>query len=160
MKFIIYMMFFLPLSTIVMAQRISKADSIEIVNKIDDWNKGWKVKDHKLATKWYSETAEFTNAFGHSKTGKVEIEKFMKEVFGLPFVMAGDSRVTRQKFVELDNKIVLVITSIERTGQKSPDDKELGIRQTTHHRVFRKEGEWLVVGHLISDARDTQSNKH
>lgn len=84
----------------------------------------------------------------------------MKEVFQLPFVMAGDSRVTNQKFIQLDDKIVLVITSIERTGQRTPDDKQLGIRQTTHHRVFKKESEWLIVGHLISDARDTESNKH
>ena len=84
----------------------------------------------------------------------------MKEVFDLPFVMAGDSRVTKQKFIQLENKIILVITSIERTGQKTPENKELGIRQTTHHRVFRKETEWLVVGHLISDARDTESSKH
>jgi hypothetical protein len=38
-----------------------------------------------------------------------------------------------------------VITSIDRTGQKIPDNKELGVRQTTHHRVFRKETEWLIV---------------
>lgn len=142
------------------AQGISKADSVEIAGKIDDWNKGWKIKDYKLTTQWYSAGAEFTNAFGHTKTGKVEIELFMKEVFQLPFVMAGDSKVVQQKFVVLSNKIVLVITSIERTGQKSPDEKELGIRQTTHHRVFQKDNEWLIVGHLISDARDTGSTKH
>lgn len=160
MRSIISLVFFLSLCTCVMGQRISKADSIEIVNKIDDWNKGWKVKDYKLATKWYSETAEFTNAFGHSKTGKLDIGKFMREVFDLPFVMAGDSRVTRQKFIQLDKRIVLVVTSIERTGQKTPDEKELGIRQTTHHRIFKKETEWLIAGHLISDARDTESDKH
>ena len=160
MKSIISVMFFLTLCTCVMGQKISKADSIEIVHKIDDWNTGWKVKDYKLATKWYSEAADFTNAFGHSKTGKVEIEKFMKGVFDLPFVMAGDSRVRKQKIVQLDKNVVLVITSIERTGQKSPDEKELGIRQTTHHRVFKKRSEWLIVAHLISDARDTESNKH
>ena len=143
----------------VFGQSISQSDSTEIATKIDDWNTGWKVKDYKLATKWYNDTAEFTNAFGHSKTGKLDIEKFMKEVFDLPFVMAGDSRVTKQKFIQLDNKIVLMITSIERTGQKTPDDKEQGIRQTTHHRVFKKEKEWLIVGHLISDARDRESSK-
>lgn len=141
-------------------QTISKSDSTEIAAKIDDWNTGWKVKDYKLATKWYSDNAEFTNAFGHSKTGKSEIETFMKEVFALPFVMAGDSRVTKQKFIQLDDRIVLVITSIERSGQKTPDDKELGIRQTTHQRIFRKDKEWLIVGHLISDARDRESSKH
>lgn len=159
MRFIL-LVFLLSLCTYAVGQKISKADSIEITNKIDDWNKGWKTKDYKIATQWYGQRAEFTNAFGHSKTGKSDIEAFMKEVFQLPFVMAGDSRVTNQKFIQLDDKIVLVITSIERTGQRTPDDKQLGIRQTTHHRVFKKESEWLIVGHLISDARDTESNKH
>jgi hypothetical protein len=146
--------------TCVCGQHISAADSVEIVSKIDDWNKGWKVKDYKLATKWYSDAAEFTNAFGHNKIGKPEIEQFMKEVFQLPFVMAGDSKVARQKVIPLSENIVLVITAIERTGQKTPDENELGIRHTTHHRIFKKENEWLIAGHLISDSRNTQSNKH
>src|SRR5690606_9820429 len=139
---------------------ISKDDSTEIVNKIEDWNKGWKTKDYELATKWYSDKAEFTNAFGHHRIGHKEIAKLIEEVFQLPFVMMGDSKVTDQKFMVLDGHGVLVITSIERTGQKSPDNKELGVRKTTHHRLFVKENEWLIVGHLISDARSTESNRH
>jgi len=150
----------MTIGTCAFGQSISKVDSLEIANKIDDWNKGWKVKDYELTTKWYSETAEFTNAFGHNRIGKLEIQNFMKEVFQLPFVMEGDSKVTNQKFLPLDDKIVLVITSIERTGQKTSDKKELGVRRTTHHRIFKNDNEWLIVGHLISDARDTESNKH
>lgn len=160
MRITIPLLTFMTICTFAFGQSISPADSAEIANKINDWNKGWKVKDYKITTKWYSDAAEFTNAFGHTRIGKSEIEKFMKEVFQLPFVMAGDSKVTKQKFVMLDDKIVLVITSIERTGQKTHDEKELGTRLTTHHRVFRKDDEWLIVGHLISDARDTESSKH
>lgn len=156
----IFFLFILTIGTSAFAQSISKSDSLEIVTKIDDWNKGWKVKDYKLATKWYSPTAEFTNAFGHNKVGKTEIENLLKEVFQLPFVMAGNSKVAKQKFIPLGKNVVLVITLIERTGQKTPDEKELGVRQTTHHRVFKKESEWLIASHLISDARDRESNKH
>lgn len=157
---VIIMLIFVTAYAQVLGQTISKSDSIEIANKIEDWNKGWQVKDYKLATKWYSDKAEFTNAFGHARIGQSDIEGLLKEVFQLPFVMAGDSKVTKQKFIALDEKIVLVITSIERTGQKTPDEKELGVRQTTHHRVFKKDNEWLIVGHLISDARDPVSSKH
>ena len=160
MKFIISFIFILSFCSITIGQGLHNADSIEIVNKIDDWNKGWKVKDYVLASKWYSDRAEFTNAFGHNKTGKTEIEGFMKEVFALPFVMAGDSKVAKQKFIQLDKNIVLVITTIERAGQKAPDGSSLGIRHTTHHRVFKKGEEWLIESHLISDARDTESSKH
>ena len=160
MRFPIFLAAFTIVCNYVCAQRISIADSIEIVNKIADWNNGWKIKDYKLTTKWYSDASEFTNAFGHNRIGKLQIEEFMKEVFHLPFVMAGDSKVASQKLIPLNDNIVLVITAIERTGQKTPDESNLGIRQTTHHRIFKKESEWLIAAHLISDARDTQSNKH
>ena len=88
---------FMIVCTCVSAQRISPADSVAIAAKIGDWNKGWKTKDYKITTKWYSDAAEFTNAFGHTKTGRSEIEKFMKEVFeGDPGKGFLDSRVPEQ----------------------------------------------------------------
>lgn len=160
MKTIISLLTLLTICTHGMGQEVTIADSIEISNKIDDWNKGWKMKDYKIATKWYSVNAEFTNAFGHNRIGRSEIENLINSVFQLPFVMAGDSKVTEQKFIPLNERIVLVVTSIERTGQKLADERELGIRHTTHHRIFRKDNEWLIVGHLISDARSTSTTKH
>jgi len=142
------------------AQSIATSDSLEITSRIADWNNGWKIRDYRITTKWYGPTAEFTNAFGHHRTGHIEIEKLINEVFQLPFVMAGDSKVLNQKFVPVTDDVVLVITSIERAGQKTPDNKDLAPRITTHHRVFKRENGWWIVGHLISDARDTQSNKH
>ncbi len=142
------------------AQKNNGNDSLEIVNKIDDWNQGWKIKDHKLATKWYAESAEFTNAFGQHKVGQRAIEGLLNEVFQLPFVMAGDSKVGRQEMIWITKDVVLVVTVIERAGQQSPDGKQLGLRKTSHHRIFKKEKEWLIAGHLISDARDTQNSKH
>jgi hypothetical protein len=42
-----------------------------------------------------------------------------------------------------------------------PDGAILPDRQTTHLRVFHREGNaWKIKAHLISDARDKQSSKH
>lgn len=51
MKFITSLVFFLSLCAYAVGQSISQADSIEITNKIDDWNRS---KGRKL--KWYSDT--------------------------------------------------------------------------------------------------------
>ena len=154
MKNYILSIFLIVVGNISSAQSVSKQDSLEISSKIDDWNLAWKIKDHQLASKWYMKDAEFTNAFGHNKIGQVDIENLLKEVFGLSFVMSGDSKVTNQKFKVIAPNVILVVTTIERLGQKTSQQAELGPRQTTHHRIFKKEKDWLIISHLISDARD------
>lgn len=66
MRYITFLVFFLSLCTYAVGQSISNADSIGIMCKVDNWNKGWKtglnkswkVNDYRLkATKLYSETS-------------------------------------------------------------------------------------------------------
>ncbi|MCB0497528.1 MAG: nuclear transport factor 2 family protein [Cyclobacteriaceae bacterium] len=159
MRTLIFLLAF-GLASISCAQVISTSDSLRIVSQIDDWNKAWKTKDYKLAAKWYSDDAEFTNAFGFSMVGRQAIEEYLAEVFAMDFVMAGESEQTSIKLKPIADNVVLVISTISRTGQKMSDNSALGPRRTTHHRLFKKEGDWQIVGHLISDARSTESSKH
>lgn len=142
------------------SQRISERDSFEISAKIADWNNAWKVKDAGLASKWYSQDADFTNAFGFSMIGNRAIESYLTRVFNMEFVMAGNSEQTSVKLKCISGNIVLAISTIERKGQKLSDGKELGTRQTTHHRLFRKNDDWRIIAHLISDARSIGTDKH
>jgi len=142
------------------SQNVSKTDSIQIIKKVDDWNKAWKIKDASLAAKWYSHDADFTNAFGFSMIGKESIEEYLSRVFKMDFVMAGNSEQTSLKLKYISENSVLVISTISRKGQKSNDNSELGPRRTTHHRLFQKENDWMIVAHLISDARSIKTKKH
>ena len=142
------------------SQNISVNDSIQIVNKVGDWNEAWKIKDASLAAKWYSSDADFTNAFGFSMIGKTAIEEYLKRVFKMDFVMAGNSVQTSLKLKYIATNTVLVISTIAREGQKLNDNSELGPRSTTHHRIFSKNGDWKIIAHLISDARSIETNKH
>lgn len=141
-------------------QTVSKTDSIAITSKIEDWNKAWKIKDAQLAAKWYSNDADFTNAFGFSMVGKAAIEKYLTRVFKMDFVMAGDSEQTSVKLRFISENTVLAISTISRKGQQLSDGSELGDRATTHYRLYQKDGDWKIVAHLISDARSIESNKH
>lgn len=136
-------------------------DQAAIEAAIENWNLAWKTKDPKLAAQDYSDDADWTNAFGMSRVGRVEIEKLLTEVFALPFVMAGDSETVDQdiRFVKPD--LALVLTRVQRKGQLNPEGQDIGQRRTSHLRVFAKtDGRWRIVSHLISDARDTQQPAH
>lgn len=137
------------------AQNLQSKDSIQIVSIIEDWNKAWKIKDYLLASKGYNIDAKFTNAFGDSKNGKIEIEQLLQEVFSLQFVMSGVSSTVKQTFQVLTDQVIVVHTYEERAGQKLPDNTLLPTRRTTHLRVFQNiNSEWKITSHLISDAKD------
>lgn len=144
-----------------MAQSLASKDSLQIHSMIEDWNRAWSEKDYSLAAKWYSSDASFTNAFGDKRIGRKEVEALLKEVFSLPFVMAGQSETTEHRFQVLSNNTVIVHTAVIRKGQKMPDGSVLPDRKTTHLRVFgREDAGWVIKAHLISDARDKQLPKH
>jgi uncharacterized protein (TIGR02246 family) len=139
----------------------SKSDELLIEQVIENWNKAWQTKDAKLAAQDYSDDADWTNAFGMKKKGRAEIEKILAEVFSLPFVVAGQSKTVEQSVRSIKPDVALVVTRVERAGQRTPSGSELGIRQTTHLRVLMKsEGRWKVISHLISDARDRDRPEH
>lgn len=134
---------------------------VKILSVIEDWNKGWQTKNYELATQGYSQDARFTNAFGDKRNGQKEIRALLKEVFALPFVMAGNSETTEHRYQPLNGTTVIIHTAVIRKGQKAPDGSVLPERQTTHMKVFSKIGEdWAVTAHLIFDARDKQIPKH
>ena len=145
----------------VFAQNLPSADSIQILSIINDWNDAWQTKDYILATNGYSNDARFTNAFGDKRNGRTEVINLLKTVFALPFVMAGNSETTEHRFQILDGTNVIVHTAVIRRGQKMPDNTVLADRQTTHMRVFQKNGNhWEIKAHLISDAREKQLPKN
>jgi len=128
---------------------------------IDDWNHAWTTADHVLAASGYDEAAKFTNAFGFQRTGRVAIADYLEEVFQLDFVMAGKSREVAREIEYLHPDVALVWSRVEREGQQTAAGEDIGTRQTSHLRVFeRKAGEWVIVSHLISDARATARPRH
>ena len=142
-------------------QSQSSRDSVQILGIIEDWNKAWQIKDFVLAAKGYSHDAYFTNAFGDKRNGQSEVEALLKEVFALPFVMAGHSETSEHRYQVVGLTTAIVHTAIIRKGQQMPDGSVLPDRQTSHMRVFEKTaGKWEIKAHLISDARDKQTPKH
>ncbi|MEM1451885.1 MAG: SgcJ/EcaC family oxidoreductase [Planctomycetota bacterium] len=136
-------------------------EAAAIGSAVDDWNRAWKIEDPALAASGYSADAEFTNAFGFHRTGRTAIEEYLGEVFALDFVMTGDSSEVERSITFLRPDVALVHSRIERNGQTASDGSDLGVRRTSHLRVFAVvDGSWRIVSHLISDARATSRPDH
>lgn len=136
-------------------------DREAVVTALDRWDRAWAVKDPTLGAADYAEDADWVNAFGMRRKGRAAIEATLREVFALPFVAAGVSETKGHDVRFLADDLAVVITSVQRRGQKTPSGEELGVRRTTHQRVFEKRaGKWMIVSHLISDARDTERRGH
>ena len=150
------------LTTTALAQdTTAKIDQVAVEQILEHWNKAWQAKDPKLAAQDYSDDADWTNAFGMKKRGRAEIEKFLTEVFSLPFVMTAQSKVVEQSIKFIKPDVAVVVTRVERVGQRTPSGEALGTRETSHLRVLMKSGgTWKIVNHLISDARDPKRREH
>ena len=160
MRFVLAIILSLGISLPLHAFPHSEEDKAEIEQAISNWDRAWKIKDPVLASQDYSKDADWTNAFGMIRKGQGEIEATLKEVFALPFVMAGDSTTSEQEVRFMDQNTALVLTRVKRSGQLDPENKSIGNRQTSHLRVFsRLDGRWQIVSHLISDARSTETGK-
>ena len=95
------------------------------------------------------------------RTGRVEIEKTLKEVFGMDFVMAGKSETVEKNVRFVKPEVAIVTSRVEREGQESGSGEKMETRKTSHLRVFVKSaGKWQIVSHLISDARNTERQEH
>lgn len=136
-------------------------DYQSVIAAIDRWDRAWEVKDAALGSQDYADDALWVNAFGMRRTGRAAIRATLAEVFALPFVAAGNSDTVDHDVRFPGEDVALVATRVERRGQRSPGGEELGVRHTSHLRVFeRREGRWLIVSHLISDARDREGARH
>lgn len=137
------------------------ADRDAVMAVIERWNDGWISKDPELASRDYSENAFWMNAFGIERRGREEISKMLGEVFGLRVMADATSDVLGHDVRFLTENVATVVTRVDRSGQTTPSGEPLGTRRVSHLRVLQKrDGGWVIVSHLISDARAIQRAAH
>ena len=132
------------------------ADSVAVLQTLDSWNREWAEKDATLAVGAYAEDADWTNAFGTRFQGRDALEEGLEFIFGLSFVMAGDSgdnEFTDVTFLTSD--VALLRSKLVRTGQQNSSGETMPDRHIHHLRVLhRRNGKWQIVSHLISQAHE------
>lgn len=134
------------------------SDRAAVLATLDSWNRGWAEADASVAVMDYSEDADWTNAFGDRFQGRDALRKGLEYIFSLEFVMAGassDNEFSDVTFLAPD--IALLRSKLVRTGQEMSSGARMSDRHIHHLRVLqRRDGQWQIVSHLISQAREKQ----
>jgi uncharacterized protein (TIGR02246 family) len=132
----------------------SDADEAKILATFESWNRGWVEADADLAVQDYADDADWTNAFGDRFEGKAALRKGLSFIFGLGFVMSGDSAGNEYNDVTfLSSDVAIVRSKLVRSGQKTSSGEMMPDRHINHLRVYQKRDErWLIVSHMISQA--------
>ncbi|MDJ0654321.1 MAG: SgcJ/EcaC family oxidoreductase [Xanthomonadales bacterium] len=144
----------LYVSAPVLAQ--TEKDREDVLRIFDSWNQGWANRDVELAVQDYADDADWTNAFGDRFQGKPALTEGLRLIFGLDFVMAGDSAQNEYQDVRfLGPDTAVVRSKLVRSGQQRSTGELMADRHINHLRVLEKRaGRWLIVSHLISQAHE------
>jgi uncharacterized protein (TIGR02246 family) len=134
----------------------SEADKDAILQTFDSWNRGWAEADADLAVQDYAGNTDWTNAFGDRFQGKEALREGLAHIFGLGFVMAGDSAGNEYNDVTfLSPDVAMVRSKLVRAGQQTSTGEVMPDRHINHLRVYQKHnGRWLIVSHLVSQAKE------
>tara|TARA_R110002072_G_scaffold46591_10_gene129218 strand:- start:245987 stop:246556 length:570 start_codon:yes stop_codon:yes gene_type:complete len=131
-------------------------ERVAVLATLDSWNRGWAEADAAVAVEDYADDADWTNAFGDRFQGRAALRKGLEFIFSLGFVMAGDS--SHNEFADvtfLAPDVALVRSKLVRVGQQRSDGTLMPDRHIHHLRVLHhREGRWLIVSHLISQAQE------
>ena len=130
-----------------------------VLATLDSWDRGWAEDDARLAVADYAHDADWTNAFGDRFVGRDALQDGLEFIFGLDFVMAGDSQQNRFQDVSfLGPDVALIRSQLVRTGQETGAGEVMNDRVVNHLRVLhRREGRWQIVSHMISQAKEKGS---
>ena len=131
-------------------------DTAAVRKALESWEKGWAQADAALAVQDYAKDTDWTNAFGDRFQGRDALQAGLEFIFGLDFVMAGDSAGNEYADVTfLTPDVALLRSKLVRVGQQRSDGERMPDRHIHHLRVLqRREGEWKIVSHMISQAKE------
>jgi len=152
---------------VLMAAITAQASAVEVPDgereavlaTLESWSEGWKARDASIAVSDYAVDTDWTNAFGDRFEGRDALEKGLDVIFGLNFVMAGDSQGSAFEDVTfLTPDVALIRSQLSRVGQETGKGEVMKDRHINHLRVLQKrDGTWVIVSHMISQAKEKGS---
>jgi uncharacterized protein (TIGR02246 family) len=121
---------------------------------------GFAKRDAAMLEAVYSDDADWVNAFGTVRTGRVEIVAYLRGLFADANFDAGklvappESRLRR-----LADSVVAVSTRLRITGQGLVGGSTIAMRDNHSLHILQRQpdGRWLVVSEIYMDARQDQT---
>ncbi|MEV4410794.1 SgcJ/EcaC family oxidoreductase [Catellatospora sp. NPDC049609] len=104
----------------------------------------------------YTADADWTNAFGTTRTGGAQIAAYLTELFADPHFAAGRPLGPPRADIRFLTPDVAVVKSyLERAGQQTADGATMAVRRNFSLKVFvRRPGGWRIASDMYMDARD------
>lgn len=137
------------------ARAQTAADSAAIMRAVEHWEQGWNAADVALATRDYAEDVDWTNAFGTRVQGRDSLTARLGWILGHANITAGQSEYVYNDLTFLTPDIALLRSKAIVEGQRTISGEPMDDRHIHHLRVFeRRDGRWLIVSHLVSQARE------
>ena len=105
----------------------------------------------------YAEDADWTNAFGTTRSGRDAIVAYLTGLFADAHFGAGRFAGPPQVSIRpVTNDVVVAKTYVEIAGQQTADGRELLNRRNHSLKVLARQpdGRWLIVSEIYMDARD------
>ena len=105
----------------------------------------------------YTETADWTNAFGRSLQGREAILDYLRELFSDPHFTAGRMRGTPSVTIRpVREDVVVIRVDTEVVGQRSVDGSTLPVRRNHSLKVLVKgdDARWRIDAEMFMDARE------
>lgn len=105
----------------------------------------------------YVADADWTNAFGTTRSGRDAIVAYLEGLFADPHFGAGRLVGPPQVSVRpVTDEVVVAKTYVEIAGQQTTDGSKLPKRRNHSLKVLARQGDgrWLIVSEIYMDARD------
>jgi uncharacterized protein (TIGR02246 family) len=105
----------------------------------------------------YVADADWTNAFGTTRSGRDSIVAYLRGLFADEHFGAGQLVGAPQISVRpVSPDVVVARTYVEIAGQQAVDGKELSTRRNHSLKVLvrQEDGRWLIVSEMYMDARE------
>jgi uncharacterized protein (TIGR02246 family) len=114
-------------------------------------------RNAELLREVYAADADWTNAFGTTRSGRDAIVAYLTGLFADAHFGAGRLAGPPQVSVRpVTNDVVVAKTYVEVAGQQTSDGKELPTRRNHSLKVLARQpdGRWLIASEIYMDARE------
>ena len=117
----------------------------------------FRTRNADLLNDVYLDDADWTNAFGTTRSGRDAIVDYLRGLFADAHFAAGQMINPPQVAIRpVTDDVVVVKIYTEIAGQQTVDGHDLPVRRNHSLKVLSRQddGRWLIVSEMYMDARD------
>ena len=130
-------------------------DEAAIRSVIDHWRLAWDKFDASFLQGDYADDADWMNAYGSKNKGGPQIVASMAQLFKQPRIQSRRTTWSEPRIRFVRSDVALAYRDYKTVGQKEPDGRESGDRNSHSMWVLvKQDGKWRIASQIISDDKE------